>query len=217
MTLVTTAAPPRTQSYGQTGLTLIDRFGVYLSKRAILRRLPGRDSLSALDLGCGYQATLLRALAPHLDQGVGIDVRIAPKVKECEKLTFHESTIEDVLPDLKAGRFDLVLLISVLEHLWKPVPVLEQCLRVLRPGGMLFVNVPTWRGKRFLEFSAFRLGTSPAVEMDDHKMYYDVRDLWPLLVRAGFKPSQIKLTYYKFGLNLFATARKDTTGTEALP
>jgi hypothetical protein len=73
-------------------------------------------------------------------------------------------------------------------------------------------RVPTWLGKRFLEFSAFRLGLSPKVEMDDHKMYYGERDLWPILVRAGFKPSQIQLGYHKFGLNLFAAARKKDLG-----
>jgi hypothetical protein len=45
--------------------------------------------------------------------------------------------------------------------------------------------------------------------MDDHKMYYNRRDLWPLLVRAGFKPSRIKLKYNKFGLNLFAVIQKE--------
>jgi len=72
----------------------------------------------------------------------------------------------------------------------------------------LLINVPTWRGKFFLEFSAFRLALSPKVEMDDHKMYYDKRDLWPLLVRVGFRPSRIALNYHKFGLNLFAAAVK---------
>ncbi|PYI71527.1 MAG: hypothetical protein DMF08_08255 [Verrucomicrobia bacterium] len=47
------------------------------------------------------------------------------------------------------------------------------------------------------------------LEIDDHKMYYDKRDLWPMLVRAGFKPSQIRLRYHKFGLNLFAAATKN--------
>ena len=46
------------------------------------------------------------------------------------------------------------------------------------------------------------------IEMDDHKMYYAKRDLWPLLVRAGFKPSRIKLQYHKFGLNLFAIVQQ---------
>ncbi len=202
-------APVREEAYGQQPLTWVDRLGVYLSKRGILRHMPRRSDLNVLDLGCGYQATLLRALLPHLTSGLGIDVRISPEIKQAPKLSFIESTIEAALPELEEDRFDLILLISVLEHLWEPLPILEHCRRVLQPGGMLFVNVPTWRGKFFLEFSAFRLGTSPALEMDDHKMYYDRRDLWPLLVRAGFKPSRIKLKYHKFGLNLFAVIHKE--------
>ncbi len=77
---------------------------------------------------------------------------------------------------------------------------------MLAPGGVLIVNVPTWAGKTFLELSAFRLGLSPAGEMDDHRTYYGRRDLWPLLVRAGFRPSRIRLVYHKLGLNLFARA-----------
>jgi len=74
--------------------------------------------------------------------------------------------------------------------------------------GLAVVNVPSWRGKRFLEFSAFRLGTSPADEMQDHKAYYDPRDLWPILVRAGFAPRDIQCLRHKFGLNTFAACRK---------
>jgi SAM-dependent methyltransferase len=120
--------------------------------------------------------------------------------------TFYEGTIEETLPGLGSGSFDAVLLISVLEHLRDPLAVLAAVRNLLRPGGRLLINVPTWRGKSLLEFSAFRLGLSPKVEMDDHKMYYDKRDLWPLLVQVGFRPSEILLRYHKFGLNLFATA-----------
>jgi SAM-dependent methyltransferase len=199
----------RKESYGQQRLTWVDRFGVWLSKRRILRYLPQRGDLSVLDLGCGYQATMLRALLPYIGFGMGVDVSISPEARSTEKLSFMESSIEGALPELEDSRFDLVLLISVLEHLWEPLPVLEHCRRVLRPGGMLLVNVPTWRGKFFLEFSAFRLGLSPALEMDDHKMYYNKADLWPMLVRAGFKPSLLRLHYHKFGLNLFAVAQRD--------
>lgn len=201
------AVAPRSEAYGQSGLSLLDRFGVYLSRRAIVRRLPQKKTARVLDLGCGYRAALLHALLPYVESGVGVDVRIAPEIQGSQRLAFIEDSIEAALPGLETEGFDLVLLISVLEHLTEPQAVLEQCRRVLRPGGRLFVNVPTWRGKLFLEFSAFRLGTSPALEMDDHKMYYDKRDLWPLLVRAGFKPSGIHLRYHKFGLNLFATVQ----------
>jgi SAM-dependent methyltransferase len=210
-----TVAAPRSESYGQKGLSLLDRFGVYLSRRAILRRLPAREGLHALDLGCGYRAMLLQSLSPHLESGVGVDLRIDPDVKNVPRLSFVEETIESALPALESDRFDVVLLVSVLEHLAEPLAALEHCRRVLRPGGTLFVNVPTWRGKFFLELSAFRLGTSPAVEMDDHKMYYDKRDIWPLLVRAGFRPSRLRLRYHKFSLNLFATAQKSPTPSDA--
>ena len=196
------------ESYGQRRLTLLDRVGVWLSQRAIRRYLPSRNNLEVLELGCGYRATQLIVLEPKLKRGIGVDFQIAPELQTLERFTFHQGTIEEILPKLESETLDVVMLISVLEHLVDPKFVLESAWRLLRPSGLLLVNVPTWVGKRFLELSAFRLGLSPKLEIDDHKMYYGKRDLWPMLVRAGFKPSQIQLTYHKFGLNLFAVAEK---------
>ena len=197
------------ESYGQEKLTFVDRLGVWLSQRAIKRELPDRSDLEVLELGCGYRATQLVALENRLKRGVGADFQIAPELATRQKLTFYQSTIEDALARLRRETFDAVLVISVLEHLPDPFLVLEAVRELLKPSGVVLINVPTWCGKSFLEFSAFRLGLSPKTEMDDHKMYYDKRDLWPLLVRAGFKPSLIKLRYHKFGLNLFAVARRE--------
>lgn len=200
---------PRThESYGQHGLTLADRLGVWLSQRAIRRYLPTRGDLEVLELGCGYRAAHLLALEPKLKRGIGVDFQIAPELRERERLTFYEGTIEQFIPKLENQSLDMVMLISVLEHLVEPQFVLQSAWSLLKPSGLLLVNVPTWTGKRFLELSAFRLGFSPKIEIDDHKMYYGKRDLWPMLVRAGFKPSEIRLEYYKFGLNLFAAAKK---------
>jgi SAM-dependent methyltransferase len=196
----------RREAFGQHGTSWVDRCGIWLSSRAIRRCLPSRPGLRLLDLGCGYHAALLRTLLPQLAAGIGIDVKVSEEARRVPGLSFLEGGIEEHLPAIPSGRFDVVTLISVLEHLDTPLPVLEHCRRALSGGGVLLVNVPTWRGKGLLEFSAFRLGTSPAVEMNDHKMYYDKRDLWPLLVKAGFRPSDIRLRYHKLGLNLFAVA-----------
>ena len=83
------------------------------------------------------------------------------------------------------------MLISVLERMAEPQFVIQSAWRLLRRSGLPLVNVSTWSGKRFLELSAFRFGFSSKAEIDAHKMYYDKRDLWPVLVHAGFKPSQI--------------------------
>ena len=196
------------ESYGQHGLSPVDRLGVWLSQRAIRRHLPSRHDLDVLDLGCGYRATQLMAFKPKLRRGIGVDFQIAQELHTLEKFTFHQGTIEQTVPTLESESVDVVMLISVLEHLAEPQFVLQSAWRLLRCSGLLLINVPTWNGKRFLELSAFRLGLSPKVEIDDHKMYYGKRDLWPMLVRAGFKPSQIRLRYHKFGLNLFAAAKK---------
>jgi SAM-dependent methyltransferase len=202
------------ESYGQHGLTVADRLGVWLSQRAIRRHLSAQSNLEVLELGCGYRAAQLLALEPRLKRGVGVDFQIAPELRTREKFEFYEGSIEEILPKLTTESFDVVMLISVLEHLTQPGFILQSAWRLLKPSGLLLVNVPTWSGKRLLELSAFRLGFSPKVEIDDHKMYYGKRDLWPMLVRSGFKPSKIRLKYHKFGLNLFAAAKKDGVGQD---
>jgi SAM-dependent methyltransferase len=186
----------------------VDRFGVWLSSRAILRRLPAGNGLNVLDLGCGFRATQLIGLGDRVKHGTCVDFRIADEVKNRPNVSVIEGSVEEAVSKLAANSFDAVFLISILEHLKSPASVLSSIHDLLKPGGVLLINVPTWRGKWFLELSAFRLGLSPKVEMDDHKMYYDKRDLWPMLVQAGFKPSCLRLNYHKFGLNLFAVASK---------
>lgn len=194
--------------YGMAKLTFVDRLGIYLSLRAIKKFLPKNNNLKILDLGCGYNAKLLLALQNQYQAGTGVDFSINPVLKEKTNIHFIESPIEHAFSHLNNQKFDIILLTSVLEHLHDPVETLKNCYQALTPDGALFINVPTWRGKFFLEFSAFKLGTSPKIEMDDHKMYYDKRDLWPILVKSGFKPSKMKLKYHKFGLNLFSVATK---------
>jgi SAM-dependent methyltransferase len=196
----------REESYGQSRLTFVDTFGVYLSKRPIIEVVRRYQRPTVLDLGCGYHARHLHDLLPLIGRGVGVDVSVSDAARRTSGLSFFEQPIEQALGSLSGQQFDVIMMISVLEHIWEAQEVLNACHELLAPGGALVVNVPNWAGKTFLEFSAFRLGMSPAVEMDDHKMYYDKRDLWPLLVRAGFKPSKIAMRYHKLWLNLFAVA-----------
>ena len=211
-TIVEMGRAPRDASYLQHGSTFVDRLRTKLVQREILRRLPKTGDLRVLDLGCGYHATYLKAVQQavghRLTEAVGVDFQISDESRRNPRFSFLESSVEDALPQLPSNAFDAVLFISVLEHLWNPGECLSHCQRVLRPGGRLLVNVPTWYAKPILEMSAFRFGTSPACEMDDHKMYYSKRDLWPLLVHAGFKPSRIRLEYRKLCMILFATAIK---------
>jgi SAM-dependent methyltransferase len=161
------------------------------------------------DFGCGYEATFMRTVLAEVQEAVLVDVALAPDLKEHPHTLAIEAGLPDALAKLDDESLDVVLLLSVLEHLTEPDATLAECRRLLAAGGVLLVNVPTWLGKRALEFSAFRLGLSPVEEMDDHKTYYDPRDLWPLIVRAGFTPHNILCRRHKCGLNTLAVCRID--------
>jgi SAM-dependent methyltransferase len=195
-------------SFGTYRLSLVDHFGIWLSRRAITQHIVGRDKLSVLELGCGYSASNLLAIEDRASKLVGVDFNLSEAVKSHPKFSPLECSAEVAIERLRGQKFDLIMIISVLEHLHNPVEVLQSCRELLKPGGVLLVNVPTWLGKVFLEYSAFSLGLSPKEEMDDHKMYYDKRDLWPILVKSGFLPSNIKMRYHKFRLNLFASVKE---------
>ena len=203
----------RARSYGQDGrLSVVDRFGIWLSGRAIRRHVKSFAWLSVGDFGCGYDARFVRTVLGEVQEAVLVDVALAPDLVADPRVRAIEGRLPDALDELEDASLDVVLCISTLEHLSEPERALRNFRRLLRPGGVCLVNVPSWRGKRFLELSAFKLRLSPAAEIDDHKRYYDPRDLWPMLVAAGFLPSGIKCSRHKFGLNTFAACRVPKAG-----
>jgi SAM-dependent methyltransferase len=171
--------------------------------------VPSFDGLHLGDIGCGYHAAFVRTVLPQLERAVLVDVAIADDLKRDERVTAIEGVLPEALGAVADASLDVVVCVNVLEHLWEPLETLVELRRVVAAGGVCLVNVPSWRGKRFLEFSAYRLGLSPPEEIDDHKAYYDPRDVWPLLVRAGFVPHGISCYRHKFGLNTFAACRVD--------
>ena len=198
----------RRHAYGEDHeLTAIDRFGVRLSSRKIRRSVRDFAGKRVADVGCGYRATIARTLLDRVERLLLVDIALEPGLAVHPKVTAIEGWLPDALSAVPAASQDVVICNSVIEHLWEPLVTLRELERILAPDGVLLLNVPSWRGKTFLEFTAFRLGSSPE-EMDDHKMYYDPRDLWPLLVQAGFRPRDIRCFRHKLGLNTFATCRK---------
>lgn len=95
-------------------------------------------------------------------------------------LEIHPGTIFD-LAHIPEGRFDVITLWDVLEHVPDPTRVLGECRRLLKPGGLLVVNYPDMgalitrlMGRRFVFLLAVHL-------------YYFSRDtISKLLDRNGF-------------------------------
>jgi len=110
---------------------------------ALRKNLPPRGYL--LDAGCGTGGMLsfLRESIPCLDME-GIDA--SPKaVKYCQErgLEVTEGRVE-ALP-FEADEFDAVLSLDVLYHEGvQEDQALEEMVRVLRPGGVLLLNLPAF-------------------------------------------------------------------------
>jgi SAM-dependent methyltransferase len=201
------AIPLRESAYGQhRDPTPVDRLGVWLGSLAVRRNADFCGARFA-DFGCGFHATVARTQLAVARSALLLDLALADDLKRHPKVTAIEAPLLDALPDVEAESLDIVMCLSVLEHLWEPEEALRHFRRILAPGGVAILNVPAWLGKPFLELAAFRLRVSTAEEIEDHKAYYDPRDLWPMLVRAGFRPSLIRCYRHKLGLNTSAVCR----------
>ncbi len=197
-------------AYGEAdSLTFVDRLGVWLSARRLRRNVGSFRGKRVGDIGCGYHATFARSILPEVRSALLVDVSIAEDLKADTRVCAVEGQLPEALTSVASESLDVTLCISVIEHLLEPLETLVELRRITAPGGICLVNVPSWYGKRMLELSAFRLGLSPLESVDDHKIYYDPRDLWPLLVRAGFLPHNIRCHRHKLLLNTFAACRVD--------
>ncbi|GAA3879129.1 class I SAM-dependent methyltransferase [Saccharothrix violaceirubra] len=79
---------------------------------------------------------------------------------------------------LRAGAVDVVASLQVVEHLWDQGGFLDECRRVLRPGGKLLLTTPN------------RITFSPGRDTPlnpFHTRELDARELGDLLSRAGFR------------------------------
>ena len=87
------------------------------------------------------------------------------------------------------GSFDLVVHSDTLEHVGHPIRALEECRRVLTPGGHLCFTIPVIVGR----LSRSRAGLaashhgSPGTEADDFLVHTEFgADAWTFPLRAGF-------------------------------
>ena len=161
------------------------------------------------DFGCGFQASFARTIARR---GRGRRAGRRRAGRRSQGRTRASAPSRGSLPGRARGAAVGVARrrddVSVLEHVADAAEAARArcaacCARRHRAGQRPVVAgqdaIWSWRPSGW--------GWAPAVEMDDHKMYYDVRDLWPMLVAAGFRPSRIKCFSHKFGLNTFAVCQ----------
>lgn len=166
------------------------------------------------DVGCGYDARILQRMLPHIGRGIGLDFEVNPSLKDHEKLEFHEGDLRDTFKAIPEETVDVVVFLSILEHMDDPVSILRDARRLLRKDGRIFFCSPTWFGKWVLENvlsnKLFDPYNETPKQYNSHKMYYDPRDMWPLLVKAGFVSREIRIWRSNFGCSITGYAEKSS-------
>jgi 2-polyprenyl-3-methyl-5-hydroxy-6-metoxy-1,4-benzoquinol methylase len=108
---------------------------------AVHRVLEQKKSVQLLELGCG-EGKFLASLADlkHVD-AMGIDLSDASVARaRALGLNARRAAINDILGG--SERFDMIVMTHVLEHVERPLAVIESCKRLLHNGGEIMFSVP---------------------------------------------------------------------------
>ncbi|MCC7293381.1 MAG: methyltransferase domain-containing protein [Phycisphaerales bacterium] len=101
---------------------------------AVLRSLPADGVL--VDSGCGREARWLRNVADSAGRAIGMDFEIARQLEDPKLFLARADAHHPPLADACA---DVVSTMNTVEHFENPVVVFREFLRLLKPGGRLFV------------------------------------------------------------------------------
>ncbi|GAB93992.1 class I SAM-dependent methyltransferase [Gordonia rhizosphera] len=143
----------------------------------VLDRCAGRHLLEA-GSGEGYGAAMLRAVARSVTCVDYDESAVAHTRRTYPDLVVHRGNLID-LP-LADGSVDVVVNFQVIEHLWDQGRFIDECRRVLRPGGELLISTPnriTFSPGRDSPLNPFHTRELTATELTD------------LLVVGGFAVS----------------------------
>jgi len=172
------------QTYGRY-LTRLTKYGVQKNE--------------LLEIGCGNGFFLEEALA----QGY-LNVRgIEPSERSVleARSDVRQNIVCDVMhPGIfKSEQFDVICLFQVLDHLFDPGSLLDECFNILKPGGLILClnhNIESWSAKLLKELS-------PIIDIE-HTFLYSPATLSRLFQNHGSISRQVAPVYNIYAASYLA-------------
>jgi SAM-dependent methyltransferase len=150
-----------------------------------------------LEIGCGYGYLLDEARA-YFDHRVGTDFSAEAAVTA--RTTDAEVLVGGIEQVPGNSRFDCIVAIQVIEHVYEPLSFLEQLSSFTKPGGHIVLATPDMGG--LLRKTMGRHW--PSFKAPEHVHYFDFRSLKTSMSRAGLHDIR-RLPYpHAFPLGLIA-------------
>lgn len=170
---------------------------------AYIKQYLNLNDCEVLDLGCGG-GILSESLAFSGAKVTGVDI----EQKLIEVASYHakQQALEidyfaTNIQDFQHAGFDAVVCMEMLEHVKEPGVIIEQCQRLLKPGGYLFLSTINRTLKAYFELvlmGEYVLSLLPR-QTHDYQMFIKPSELHQYLSDAGFEVLDIKgMSYQPF-------------------
>jgi len=158
-----------------------------------------------LDIGCGIGIFLAEARSRNwTPYGVDVSDFAVHYAREVLRLSNVEKVDVEKI-DLEEGRFDAITMFHVIEHVLNPKALLKTCHRLLKPGGVLFIETPDISGKRAKDAGI----NWEYLKIPEHLNYFTNRTLLMALKYVGLKPIATRREVESTGLLLSLCGSKD--------
>lgn len=160
---------------------------LFEARSVSLERFRGSGML--LELGCahGFLLDHLRRQGYSVS-GVEVSPVASGYARDVLGLDVHTGSLESA--SLPEGRFDIVMMLDVLEHLHRPRQVLGEVGRILKPGGVLLVQCPWelthWEEVMETFLRGRRTGRMNPDAVPAHLCFFGPRTLEAMLSAGGF-------------------------------
>jgi 2-polyprenyl-3-methyl-5-hydroxy-6-metoxy-1,4-benzoquinol methylase len=149
-----------------------------------------------LEVGCATGYFLEGVISVSGWEGYGVELSqwAAEKANRIPGLKVTQGMLEELA--LPSDSFDTVVVRDLLEHTPNPITFLQECHRVLKAGGILYIKFPNGRCNLQLFIRTFKKYNKPVNLSHAHLFFFEPKSVRLLMNKCGF----IITNFYAVGL-----------------
>ncbi|MBD3270903.1 MAG: methyltransferase domain-containing protein [Elusimicrobia bacterium] len=172
---------------------IIPGFNVLLNFIEKQTNLLKQHTFRVFDYGCGNGRVSEKLSKYHINL-LGIDPIMSDTWKKHQEHVFIRAD-EKILSHMISGSFDLCTVILVLMYAYNYTEILTHCIRVLKPGGIIYIQEPNAETLRYRLFKKYFLN-EPFT-----KQYFTEKNLTAILNNSSL--TVLKIWYESFYAPVF--------------